>query len=517
MDEEGSGEGAVKPIVETERPGAEARSVVDTYDVPTDDLRDLFENASLGIHFVSQDGTILAANKAELKLLGYSAAEYIGRNIREFHADTAALDDIMASLTGGDALSGYEAQLICKDGSLKDVSIDSSVRRSADGDFLHTRCFTQDNSFRKLMEEAALRLATIVESSDDAIVSKSLDGTIRTWNRAAERIFGFRADEAIGKSIRVIIPDDRQAEEDEVLSRVRQGLRIDHFDTVRRRKDGSSVEISLTVSPVRDHAGRIIGASKIARDITFRKRAEELARESIAAKEDFLTLVSHELRTPVSVIAGVARVLHDRFDALSETERRTAFSDLDTHARRLTQIIEHLLILTRLTSDDRLELEPVLLERIAADVAERYRERFPSRTIAFSADDLPIASANASLTHLVMDNLISNALKYSSGPIEIVCTSPSSDAIAVDVLDRGIGLNELEAADLFEPFYRTRAAKDTAPGMGLGRGLPEDRRVTGRDYRRPTSARRRGMVPVHGASRLGPGCGVTGARHEAAS
>ena len=134
------------------------------------------------------------------------------------------------------------------------------------------------------VEGAAYRLAAIVASSEDAIVSKDLNGTVTSWNAAAERIFGYTAEEMIGRSIRVIIPADRQGEEDEVLAHVRAGERLDHFDTVRQRKDGSFVDISLTVSPVHDRDGKIIGASKIARDISDRKQAEELIQQTIALK-----------------------------------------------------------------------------------------------------------------------------------------------------------------------------------------------------------------------------------------
>jgi PAS domain S-box-containing protein len=126
----------------------------------------------------------------------------------------------------------------------------------------------------------ALRLAAIVDSSDDAIVSKDLNGTIKSWNKAAERMFGFTAEEAIGKSIRMVIPADRQAEEDEVLRRIRQGLSVEHFETIRQRKDGTQFPISLTVSPIRDKKGHLIGASKIARDITERRAAEQLAERA---------------------------------------------------------------------------------------------------------------------------------------------------------------------------------------------------------------------------------------------
>ena len=120
--------------------------------------------------------------------------------------------------------------------------------------------------------DAALRLAAIVESSDDAIVSKDLTGIITSWNRGAEQLFGYTADEAVGRSITILIPPDRLSEEDTVLARIRRGQRVDHFDTRRRRKDGTVVDVSITVSPIRDATGAIVGASKIARDISDRIR-----------------------------------------------------------------------------------------------------------------------------------------------------------------------------------------------------------------------------------------------------
>src|SRR5205085_2895896 len=128
------------------------------------------------------------------------------------------------------------------------------------------------------------RLAAIVDSSDDAIVAKTLDGVITSWNRAAERIFGFTAAEAVGQHITLIIPEERRAEENEVLARLRRGEKIDHFETVRRAKDGRLLDISLTVSPIKDRAGKIIGASKIARDVTERRRSE-IEREQLLERE----------------------------------------------------------------------------------------------------------------------------------------------------------------------------------------------------------------------------------------
>ena len=199
-----------------------------------DELTDFVENATVGLHWVAADGTIIWANQAEMDLLGYPQEEYVGRNIAEFHVDWSVIEDILRRLTNREELQGYEARLRCKDGSIKVVSINSSVLWEGDR-FIHTRCFTRDVTEQKRAVEVRARLAAIVESSDDAIISKSLDGIIRSWNAGAEQLFGYSPDEAIGQSITLIIPHDRQDEEREILApgdSVR-GERIEHFETVR--------------------------------------------------------------------------------------------------------------------------------------------------------------------------------------------------------------------------------------------------------------------------------------------
>ena len=162
------------------------------------DLRDFLENAHMAIHWVGPDGIVLWANRAELQMLGYEPEEYIGHHVAEFHADQPVIDDILKRLTDGETLTDYEARLRCKDGSNWDVLINSSVFCKG-GEFVHTGCFTRDVTDSKRGANAAQRIASIVEASDDAIVSKDLDGVITTWNKGAERIFGYLAEEIIGK------------------------------------------------------------------------------------------------------------------------------------------------------------------------------------------------------------------------------------------------------------------------------------------------------------------------------
>ncbi|HLG59774.1 MAG TPA: PAS domain S-box protein [Vicinamibacterales bacterium] len=258
----------------------ELKSVTDLVDQA---LKTCLNHAAEGVHFVGPDGTILWANQTELDLLGYTPDEYIGHNIVEFHVHRPVIDDILERLTRGETLLSYEARLRHKDGTVRDVEINANVLWR-DGELLHTRCFTRDVTIRKSTDEIANRLADIVEHSDDAIVSKDLNGIITSWNPAAERMFGRTAAEATGQSILMIIPADRRREEDEVLRQIRSGARVEPFETVRQRKDGTLIDISVTVSPVRNRQGRVVGASKIARDISDRKRIE--ARDRLLVQLD---------------------------------------------------------------------------------------------------------------------------------------------------------------------------------------------------------------------------------------
>jgi len=251
------------------------------------ELADFFDNATVGLHWVGPDGTILRANRAELEMLGYSAEEYIGRNIALFHADENVICDILKRLQKGEELRDYEARLKCKDGSVKHVLINSNVLWE-DDKFIHTRCITRDVTYVKQAERDRALLAAIVESSHDAIYSVALDGTIRSWNSAAEQIFEYSAEEAVGKNISIIIPQERIAEESEMIRRLKCGERIEHYETVRIAKSGRHVDVSLSVSPLRDAAGNLIGASKSSRNITERKKIEAQLRQS---QEEFRNLL----------------------------------------------------------------------------------------------------------------------------------------------------------------------------------------------------------------------------------
>jgi PAS domain S-box-containing protein len=245
-------------------------------------LAAIVESSDDAIVGTDLDGIVLTWNRGAERLFGYTADEVIGKPVTarvppERHGEETL---ILGRIRRGERVEHYETVRRRKDGSLVEISLTVSPIKNAHGRVIGASKIARDISERKEAERAARQLAAIVESSDDAIASKDLDGIVLTWNRGAERLFGYTADEVIGKPITILIPPELHGEETFILGRIRRGEPVEHYETVRRRKDGSLVEISLTVSPIKDARGRVIGASKIARDITERKRAEEELRAS---------------------------------------------------------------------------------------------------------------------------------------------------------------------------------------------------------------------------------------------
>jgi PAS domain S-box-containing protein len=273
------------------------------------DLLDFIENAAVPMRWLAEDGTILWANKADLALLGYSREEYVGHNIWEFHADDPGVMEIIQNLKNGVEVRGREVRLRRKDGSICYGAVSFSGYHK-NGELVHTRCITIDITGQKEHSLVQQRLSAIVESSEDAIISKDLNGIVQSWNASAERIFGYKAEEMIGKHISVIAPPDRKEEISEILSRIARGESVQHFETKRIAKDGRILDVALTVSPVRNAFGQIMGASKIARDITEQKRLSSL-QERLAAivQSSDDAIISHDLHGIIESWNGGAQRL----------------------------------------------------------------------------------------------------------------------------------------------------------------------------------------------------------------
>lgn len=322
-------------------------------------------------------------------------------------------------------------------------------------------------------EEAASHLAAIVDSSMDAIISKQLDGTITSWNKSAERLLGYTAEEAIGKSITMLIPPDRIQEEYEILARLSRGERIKHFDTVRLRKDGTLIDLSLTVSPVRDAAGRVIGASKMARDITERKLTEQALLDADRRKNEFLATLAHELRSPLAAINLAMQVL----DKTSYDPKRVV---------EMTELIQRQSFQLKRLIDDLMDVErisrgKVKLERKRFDIVAVVKQVISDSQAAFEGEGLTLRStlpaqaiivdADSVRFAQVVNNLLHNASKFTEcgGEVHVSVEREGKQAL-VRVADTGVGLAPDQLTRIFDMF----AQVEESPGMraaGLGIGL----------------------------------------------
>jgi PAS domain S-box-containing protein len=329
-------------------------------------------------------------------------------------------------------------------------------------------------------QEAQARLAAIVESSDDAIVSKTLEGIITTWNSGAVRIFGYTAAEAIGRSITMLVPNDRQDEEPQILARLRVGERVDHYETVRVRKDGRLIEVSVTISPIRDGQGRIIGASKIARDITDQKRfqaelraAKEAAEAANRAKDHFLSVLSHELRTPLTPVLAAVSALSSSQSVRPE-EWREHLDMIRRNVETEARLVDDLLDLTRIARG-MLQLHFEVSDAHAAlrNAVTMFQAEIDAKrlavTFALHARDYHVW-ADAGRLQQVFLNLLSNAVKFTpdEGSI-LVRSSNDGGRLTIEVSDNGIGIDADVLPRLFSAFEQgERSVHRRFGGLGLG-------------------------------------------------
>ena len=238
------------------------------------ELNDFFEHAPLGLHWIGPEGTILRANESQLEMLGCGPGDFVGRRLSDFFVEEPLAGTFLERLRAGEALKDYEVWLRRQAGGIRLAQINANALWQ-DGNFVHARCFVRDITERRQGEEAVAYLAAIVNSSDNAIIGTTLNGTILSWNTGAERMYGYSAAEVKGRSISILVPPYRPEEPPLLYARIKDGEWISHYESVRLRKDGSLVAVSMAFSPIEDSRGNIIGISAIERDMTDRKREEE--------------------------------------------------------------------------------------------------------------------------------------------------------------------------------------------------------------------------------------------------
>jgi PAS domain S-box-containing protein len=323
-------------------------------------------------------------------------------------------------------------------------------------------------------DTSGARLAAIVASSDDAIVSKDLGGIIQTWNRGAERIFGYTAEEVIGRSITIIIPKDRLPEETEVLRRICQGESVDHFETVRCTKDGRLLDISLTVSPIFSRTGAIIGASKIARDITVQKRLQREAEQANRMKDEFLATLSHELRTPLNAVLGYAMLLTD--GALDPEQQAKGAVVIRRNAEALARLVDDLIDTSRIVTG-KMHLHTGLCNvgELAREALEVVRQAIEAKGLRVETqiDDGEPLVGDCDRLRQVLWNLLTNAIKFTpAGGTISVGVERSAGQVRIVVRDTGIGIHPDAIPFVFQRFWQfERTSTRDQGGLGLGLAL----------------------------------------------
>jgi PAS domain S-box-containing protein len=361
---------------------------------------------------------------------------------------------------------------------------------------------TQSGEFSaEELERARGHLSAIITSSEDAIASKTLDGIVTSWNAAAERLFGFTAEQMIGQPITRIIPEELQHEETLILTKLRRGERIERYETVRLHKDGHRLEISLTISPIRDSSGRIVGAAKIAHDITARRRAERtlqerevqlakllaeresfLESERVArseaerlshVKDEFLATLSHELRTPLNAIQGWATLLRDR--KVSAQDRDRGLETIERNVRVQAQIVNDLLDMSRIVSGKiHLEVQPLYLHEVVNNAIETVRQSAAAKNVRIQPmldSRIGMVRGDPNRLQQALWNLLSNAVKFTpnGGRVQVVLERVNSH-VEICIADTGIGIPGEFLPYVFDRFRQGDPSTTRRYG-GLGLGL----------------------------------------------
>jgi PAS domain S-box-containing protein len=328
----------------------------------------------------------------------------------------------------------------------------------------------------RISAEAAM-LASIVSSSDDAIVGKNPDGVITSWNPAASLIYGYTAEEVIGQPMTILCPDDRVGEIRGILDTICRGERVVHFETERLRKDGTTFPASVTVSPIYDQDGLLIGASSIARDISgqrfreaaLRRHADDLehANQNL---DTFTYSVSHDLRAPLRAMSGYSTALLDEYGAVLEETGRGYAERIQAAGSQMTALIDDLLRLSRVLRAD-MHIQTVDLGAEVARITEDLRREGPDRSVQVEIERPVQAQADRALIRTVLENLVGNAWKFTSRRDHALIkfgTMPAADSdTCCYVRDNGAGFDPAYVKKLFTPFERLHTIREF-PGTGVG-------------------------------------------------
>jgi PAS domain S-box-containing protein len=473
--------------VELEREIAERKKVEDSLRESEVRYRRLFEAARDGILILNAITLkITDANPFMTELLGYSRDEFLGKELWEigFFDDKKASQATFRVLQQTGYLRYADLPLQTKEGQPWDVEFVSNVYEEDNQQVI--QCNIRDITERKLTEESRERLAAIVESSDDAIFSKTFEGIVTSWNAGAERIYGYTAEEAIGRHISFITPPECAGELASILDSLQRGGRFKHLETVRVRKDGSKIDVSISISPIIGTEGRRIGASAIARDITERKRAEAAMRAKIeeltamtqqfwqasklATLGELAASIAHELNNPLATVCLRTESL---LGQLAEDDpKRGALQIIEQEIERMGNLVGNLLQFSRRSNQQISTIDVYKEIENTLDFVEHYLRSHQINVVREFADTLPTIYADCQQLRQVFLNLLTNASDAMTGggtlTLRVAASKPEhgAGAIVIEFADTGTGIKPEDLSKVWEAFFTTKG-EDKGTGLGL--------------------------------------------------
>ncbi|MGN6603847.1 MAG: PAS domain S-box protein [Ginsengibacter sp.] len=440
-------------------------------------LAAIVESSDDAIISKTLDSIITGWNPAATKLFGYTEKEAVGKPITLILPKDARDEEelIIENIRKGQKIDHFETIRVAKDGSEKLVWLSVSPIKNKKGEVTGASAIVKDGTFKDLEDEKQATLAAIVSSSDDVIISKTLQGIITSWNHSAEEMFGYTEKEAIGKHISLIIPKERLAEEDRIIGSIRRGEKIDHFETERIAKDGTRRQLSITVSPIKNSRGKIIGASKVARDISLRLEAErqralytERLQELNKYKDEFMVMASHELKTPLTVIMANLQLLQE----ILQKDKNVVFVEKAVkQVHKLAELITNLLDVSKIQAG-KLVMNPIefdMNELLSESLANLQQTTKTQKIIYKSKGSKLMVRADHERIEQVITNIVGNAIKYSRLPGDIIVNAVKKDGnINVTVTDKGIGIPKKDIENIFLRFYRVSGSASSFSGSGVG-------------------------------------------------
>jgi PAS domain S-box-containing protein len=454
--------------------------------------------ASIGAGFIATDrsGRITQMNKAAEEATGWLQQHAKGQpywevvNRVDRPSDQRLLNPVDVMIGNGGTIDRvHYFEMVSRTGARTPVELRASLTYTPNGEVRGLAAVFRNMTRLYEAQAESNRLAAIVESSHDAIIGKTLHGRITSWNHAAQLIFGYTPDEVIGQSIAMLLPADRVHEEMHILSKIKAGQRVPAFDTIRLRKDGSSVHVSVTISPILDAQGQVIGASKIARDITEQKRTEALRlkgerleaenrqiQEASRLKSEFLANMSHELRTPLNAIIGFADLMHSGAVPKESPKQHEFLGYIGTSGRHLLQLINDVLDLSKVEAG-KVEFypEPLDLPTLVKEVTDILQTSASKQGVQIGVDIKPEAAQltlDVARLKQALYNYLSNAIKFTprGGQVNVRAMAEGPMHVRIEVEDTGIGIKSGDMHKLFNEFQQldsTYTKKHAGTGLGL--------------------------------------------------